>query len=199
MDKNKLNKQFILGSGSKRRLELLNQMGVKPDLILSPNINEKIFSNELPRKYVQRMSTEKNIVFQPKYSQSIILTADTIVSLGRRILPKTIDINTAEECLNLISGRRHKVFTSFAIHSPKNSLKINTVQSIVKFKRLHPDEISYYLESNEWQGKAGGYAIQGIASSFVNFISGSYSNIVGLPLAELYRALISIGFKFKND
>ena len=199
MDKNKLNKQFILGSGSKRRLKLLNQIGVKPDLILSPNINEKIFSNELPRKYVQRMSTEKNIVFQPKYSQSIILTADTIVCLGRRILPKTIDIDTAEECLNLISGRRHKVFTSFALHSPNSSLKTNTIQSIVKFKRLHPDEIRYYLESKEWEGKAGGYAIQGIAASFINFISGSYSNVVGLPLAELYRALISIGFKFKND
>ena len=194
-----MNKQFILGSGSKRRLELLNQIGVKPDLILSPNINENIFFKELPRKYVQRMSIEKNLVFQPEYSQSIILTADTIVSLGRRILPKTIDINTAEECLNLISGRRHKVFTSFAIHSPKNSLKINTVQSIVKFKRLHPDEISYYLASNEWEGKAGGYAIQGIAASFINFISGSYSNIVGLPLAELYRLLISIGYNFKND
>ena len=199
MDKNKLNKQFILGSGSKRRLKLLNQIGVKPDLILSPNINEKIFSKELPRKYVQRMSIQKNMVFQQKYSQSIILTADTIVSLGRRILPKTIDINTAEECLNLISGRRHKVFTSFVLYSPNNSLRINTIQSIVKFKRLHPDEISYYLASKEWEGKAGGYAIQGIAASFINFISGSYSNIVGLPLAELYRALISIGFKFKND
>ena len=199
MDKNKLNKQFILGSGSKRRLELLNQIGIKPDLILSPNINEKIFSNELPRKYVQRMSTEKNIVFQAKYSQSIILTADTIVSLGRRILPKTIDIDTAEECLNLISGRRHKVFTSFVLHSPNNSLRTNTIQSIVKFKRLHPNEIKYYLDSKEWEGKAGGYAIQGIAASFINFISGSYSNVVGLPLAELYRALISIGFKFKND
>ncbi len=199
MDKNKLNKQFILGSSSKRRLELLSQIGVKPDLILSPNIDEKIFSKELPRKYVQRMSIEKNIVFQQKYSQSIILTADTIVSLGRRILPKTIDINTAEEYLNLISGRRHKVFTSFALHSPNNSLRINTVQSIVKFKRLHHDEISYYLASKEWDGKAGGYAIQGFASSFINFISGSYSNIVGLPLAELYRALMSIGFKFKNE
>ena len=199
MDKNKLSKRFILGSGSKRRLELLYQIGVKPDLILSPNIDEKIFAKELPRKYVQRMSLEKNIVFQQEYSESIILTADTIVSVGRRILPKTTDVNTAEKCLNLISGRRHKVFTSFVLYSPNNSLRINTIQSIVKFKRLHSDEISYYLASKEWKGKAGGYAIQGIAASFVNFISGSYSNVVGLPLAELYRALISIGFKFKND
>ena len=199
MDLTKLNKHFILGSSSIRRLELLNQIAVKPDLILSPNIDEKIFSRELPRAYVERMSIEKNRVFQQKYFESIILTADTVVSVGRRILPKTMDINTAEKCLQLISGRRHKVFTSFTLYTPHNSLKTKTIKSIIKFKRLHPDEISYYLSSKEWEGKAGGYAIQGIAASFINFISGSYSNIVGLPLAELYRTLISIGYKFKND
>ena len=199
MDKTKLNKHFILASSSKRRLELLSQIGVIPDLILSPNIEEKILSKEPPRIYVERMSLEKNRVFQQEYSQSIILTADTVVSVGRRILPKAMDINTAKECLKLISGRRHKVFTSFTLHTPHNSLKTKTIQSIIKFKRLHPDEMSYYLASKEWKGKAGGYAIQGIAASFINFISGSYSNVVGLPLAELYRTLISIGYKFKND
>ena len=199
MDKTKLNKHFILGSSSQRRLELLSQIGVKPDLILSPNIDEKIFSRELPRKYVERMSLEKNRVFQPKFPDSIILTADTVVSVGRRILPKTMDINKAEECLKLISGRRHKVFTSFTLHTPNNSLKTKTIESIIKFKRLHHYEISYYLASKEWKGKAGGDAIQGIAASFINFISGSYSNVGGLPLAELYRALISIGYNFKND
>ena len=199
MDKTKLNKHFILASSSKRRLELLSQIGVKPDLILSPNIDEKIFSKELPHIYVKRMSLEKNRVFQPKYPESIILTADTLVSVGRRILPKTMDINKAEECLKLISGRRHNVFTSFTLYTPNNSLKTKTIKSIIKFKRLHPDEISYYLSSGEWEGKAGGYAIQGIAASFINFISGSYSNVVGLPLAELYRLLVSIGYNFKND
>ena len=199
MDKTKLNKHFILGSSSQRRVELLCQIGVKPDLILSPDINEKIYSNELPRKYVERMSLEKNKVFRKEYSRSIILTADTVVSLGIRILPKTMDANTAEKCLKLISGRRHKVFTSFTLYTPNKLLKTKTIQSIVKFKRLHPDEISYYLASNEWQGKAAGYAIQGIAASFVNFISGSYSNVVGLPLAELYGSLKSIGYKFKNE
>ena len=198
MDLTKLNKHFILGSSSIRRLELLNQIGVKPDLILSPNIDEKIFSKELPRLYVERMSIEKNKVFQQKYYESTILTADTVVSVGRRILPKTMDINTAEKCLQLISGRRHKVFTSFTLYTPHYSIKTNTTQSIIKFKRLHRDEISYYLASKEWKGKAGGYAIQGIAASFINFISGSYSNVVGLPLAELYRALTSIGYKLKN-
>ena len=199
MDKTKLNKHFILASSSKRRLELLSQIGIKPDLILSPNIDENIFSKELPRIYVERMSLEKNRVFQQKYHESIILTADTVVSVGRRILPKTMDINTAEKCLKLISGRRHKVFTSFTLHSPNNPLKTKTIQSIIKFKRLHPDEISYYLATKEWEGKAGGYAIQGIAASFINFISGSYSNVVGLPLAELYRVLVSIGYNFEND
>ena len=194
-----MNKNFILGSGSERRLQLLQQIGIKPDLILIPNINEKVFSKELPRKYVQRMSLEKNKVFQTKYSQSIVLTADTIVSVGRRVLPKAMDIKTAEQCLRLISGRRHKVFTSFTLYSPNNSLKIKTIQSIIKFKRLHSDEINYYLASKEWKGKAGGYAIQGIAASFINFISGSYSNVVGLPLAELYASLLSIGYKFHND
>ena len=194
-----MNKNFILGSGSERRLQLLKQIGIKPDLILIPNINEKVFSKELPRKYVQRMSLEKNKVFQTKYSQSIVLTADTIVSVGRRVLPKTMDIKTAEQCLRLISGRRHKVLTSFTLYSPNNSLKIKTIQSIIKFKRLHSDEINYYLASKEWKGKAGGYAIQGIAASFINFISGSYSNVVGLPLAELYASLLSIGYKFHND
>jgi septum formation protein len=199
MDKTKLNKHFILASSSKRRLDLLGQIGVKPDLILSPNIEEKILYKELPRKYVERMSLEKNRVFQQEYSQSIILTADTVVSVGKRILPKAMDIKSAEECLKLISGRRHKVFTSFTLYTPNNSLKTKTIQSIIKFKRLHPDEMIYYLASKEWEGKAGGYAIQGIASSFINFISGSYSNVVGLPLAELYRTLTSIGYKFKND
>ena len=198
MDKTKLNKHFILASSSKRRLELLSQIGVKPDLILSPNIDETIFYKEHPQIYVKRMSLEKNRVFQPKYPESIILTADTVVSIGRRILPKTMDINKAEECLKLISGRRHKVLTSFTIYTPNNPLKTKTIESIIKFKRLHPDEISYYLASKEWKGKAGGYAIQGIAASFINFISGSYSNVVGLPLAELYRLLISIGYNFKK-
>ena len=199
MYKTKLNEHFILGSSSVRRLELLNQIGIKPDLVLSPNIDEKIFSKELPRKYVKRMSLEKNKVFQQKHPQSVILTADTVVSVGRRILPKTLDINAAEECLKLISGKRHKVFTSFTVYAPNNTLKTKTIQSIIKFKRLHADEISFYLASKEWEGKSGGYAIQGIAASFINFISGSYSNVVGLPLAELYRVLISIGFNFNND
>ena len=194
-----VNKQFILGSQSQRRLELLNQIGVKPDLILNPNINEIKKINELPLNYVKRMAVEKNEIFQAEYSDSIILTADTVVSVGRRILPKTVDIKAAEECLKLISGRRHKVFTSFVLTAPKVSIKVKTIQSIVKFKRLTQEEINYYLLSNEWEGKAGGYAIQGKAASFINFLSGSYSNVVGLPLAELYRMLISIGYKFNND
>ena len=105
----------------------------------------------------------------------------------------------AKECLQLISGRRHKVLTSFALYSPDFPLKVKIIKSTVKFKRLHPDELDYYLKSKEWEGKAGGYAIQGIAASYINFLSGSYSNVVGLPLAELYRSLLSIGYNFNND
>ena len=198
MDKANCNQHFILGSASPRRLDLLKQIGIKPNLVISPNIDETSLKKELPLHYVKRMAVEKNLTFHPDYSNSIILTADTVVSLGRRILPKTNDISMAEDCLKMISGRRHKVLTSFAIHSPEKTLKVKTVVSIVKFKRLHDEEIKYYLGTNEWHGKAGGYAIQGVAASFINFLSGSYSNVMGLPLAELYRALLSIGYQFNN-
>ena len=199
MDNPKINKHFILGSGSKRRSDLLKQIGVNLDLVLPPEINEIIKPKELPINYVKRMAIEKNIIFQDQHKQSIILTADTIVSLGRRVLPKAINKEIAVSCLKQLSGRRHKVYTSFAISTPNNILRTKTVQSIVKFKRLDVKEILYYLDSNEWEGKAGGYAIQGVAASFINFISGSYSNIVGLPLAEVYRMLLSVGYEFRND
>ena len=168
-------------------------------MVLPPEINEIIKPKELPINYVKRMAIEKNIIFQDQHKQSIILTADTIVSLGRRVLPKAINKEIAVSCLKQLSGRRHKVYTSFAISTPNNILRTKTVQSIVKFKRLDAKEILYYLDSNEWEGKAGGYAIQGVAASFINFISGSYSNIVGLPLAEVYRILLSVGYDFRND
>jgi septum formation protein len=196
---NKFNQNFILASGSARRIALLEQIGITPDLIVTPNIDEKINLKELPIDYVKRMANEKNIIFQANYPKSIILSADTIVTIGRRILPKAINIQIAEACLKKLSGRRHKVYTSFALSSPNNRIRIKTVQSIVKFKRLDKNEIARYINSNEWQDKAGGYAIQGMAASLINFISGSYSNIVGLPLAELYRTLVSIDYKFNND
>ena len=196
---NKFNQNFILASRSARRIALLEQIGITPDLIVTPNIDEKINLKELPIDYVKRMANEKNIIFQANYPKSIILSADTIVTIGRRILPKAINIQIAEACLKKLSGRRHKVYTSFALSSPNNRIRIKTVQSIVKFKRLDKNEIARYINSNEWQDKAGGYAIQGMAASLINFISGSYSNIVGLPLAELYRTLVSIDYKFNND
>ena len=199
MSKNYTNKHFILASGSPRRSDLLEQIGIKPDLILSPNIDEALELKELPLTYVKRLALKKNIVFRNKYPNSIILSADTIVSTGRMILPKAENIVMAEMCLRKLSGRRHKVYTSFVLSEPNNISKTKTVQSIVKFKRLDEKEILSYLRTNEWEGKAGGYAIQGFASSFTNFISGSYSNIVGLPLAELYRMLISIGYKFEDE
>ena len=199
MNKSNVNKHFILGSGSSRRIDLLRQIGIYPDLILKPNINEASHPNELPLNYVKRIAVEKNKIFQKEYPQSIILTADTVVSVGRRILHKATEAKHAEEYLKLISGRRHKVLTCFCLFSPNNKLKIKTVQSVVKFKRLDSKEISYYLASNEWKGKAGAYGIQGFAASFISFLSGSYSNVVGMPLAELYRMLLSIGYELGND
>ena len=130
---------------------------------------------------------------------SLILTADTIVHVGRRILNKTSELKEAESFLKILSGRRHKVTTAFIISSPSYKGKLNLVSSIVKFKRLTLQEINFYLKTNEWKGKAGGYGVQGMASRYINFISGSYSNIVGLPLADVYRKLIAAGFIKINE
>ena len=189
--KNKIN--FVLGSSSPRRKLILIQSGIKPDIIFSPNIKEDVLKNELPLMYVKRMAKEKMDIVKDKYPESIILTADTIVYVGRRILPKTMDYDEAKFCLNLLSGRRHKVTTAFNVSGPQFVGKTRYVSSIVKFKRLSYQEITFYLDSLEWQGKAGGYAIQGLASRYIDFISGSYTNVVGLPLAEVYRTLISSG------
>ena len=127
MNKFNLNNQFVLGSASPRRLDLLNQIGINPDLVDAPNIDETNLKKELPLNYVKRMAIEKSLILQPKYKNSIIITADTVVALGRRILPKTTDVKMAEDCLRMISGRRHKVLTSFALYSPNKTIKVKTV------------------------------------------------------------------------
>ena len=190
---------FILGSSSPRRLELLAQIGIIPNQIVSPKIEEKILKNELPLSYVKRIVTKKMSKVRKENPTSLILTADTIVHVGRRILNKTSELKEAESFLKILSGRRHKVTTAFIISSPSYKGKLNLVSSIVKFKRLTLQEIDFYLRTNEWKGKAGGYAVQGMASRYINFISGSYSNIVGLPLADVYRKLIAAGFIKINE
>ncbi|NEK22317.1 septum formation protein Maf [Sulfitobacter sp. JBTF-M27] len=183
---------FILGSGSPRRLELLAQIGVVPDAVRAPNIDETPLTGELPRPYCARMAREK-VAAVPAGPDDIVLCADTTVALGRRILGKPSDVNEAEAFLRMMSGRRHKVVTAVAVKRG-NIFWERDVQSSVKMKVLSDAEIKPYLASNDWQGKAGGYGIQGPAGAFIPWISGSFTAIVGLPLAETANLLTAAGY-----
>ena len=178
---------------SKARLELLESVGISPDKILNTNIDETPKKSEKPLDYVSRIALEKNKAVKKKKLE-IVLTADTVVALGRRIIQKPNDKEEALYFLNLLSGRRHKVYTSICIFSNEKYYQKN-VTTTLKMKRLSEDEKKCYLLSDEWKGKAGGYSIQGAASYFFPFISGSYSNVVGLPLTETVGMLHGIGFK----
>ena len=184
---------LILASASKARLELLESVGISPDKILNTNIDETPKKSEKPLDYVSRIALEKNKSVKKKKIE-IVLTADTVVALGRRILQKPNDEEEALHFLNLLSGRRHKVYTSICIFYKEKYYQKN-VKTTLKMKRLSDDEKKCYLLTDEWKGKAGGYSIQGAASYFFPFISGSYSNVVGLPLTETVGMLLGIGFK----
>ncbi len=184
--------KFILGSGSPRRLELLAQIGVVPDDIRAPDIDETPIKAELPRPYCTRMAREKVAAVEAG-ADDIVLCADTTVALGRRILGKPADADEAEAFLRLMSGRRHKVVTAVAVRRG-DKLWRRDVQSTVKMKVLSDAEIKAYLASGDWQGKAGGYGIQGPAAAFIPWISGSYTAIVGLPVAETANLLIAAGY-----
>lgn len=183
---------FILGSGSPRRKELLAQIGVVPDAIRAPDIDETPLKAELPRPYCARMAREKVAAVEAE-RDDIVLCADTTVALGRRILGKPEDAEEAAKFLHLMSGRRHKVITAVAV---KRGDKIwqRDVQSTVKLKSLSDTELRAYLATNDWQGKAGGYGIQGPAGALIPWISGSFSAIVGLPLAETANLLRAAGY-----
>ena len=191
---NSNNSKFILGSSSPRRLELLKQINLFPDQIIKPEINETPKDKELPIFYVKRMAREKMKVIQKNFPNDLILTADTIVYVGRRIIDKTDEKSKAIKFLELLSGRRHRVSTAFNLYCKDKIDSLRVVTSIVKMKRLTEIEIKSYIESDEWKGKAGAYGIQGSAEKFIQFISGSYTNIVGLPLNQVYGSLNSIGF-----
>jgi len=184
---------LILASASKARLELLKSVGISPEKIISTDINEKPKKNEKPLDYVFRIALEKNKAVK-KNSSEIVLSADTIVAVGRRILLKPNNIDEASSFLSLLSGRRHRVHTSICIFCNHKFYQKN-ITTILKMKRLSEEEKKSYLESQEWRGKAGGYSIQGAASYFFPFISGSYSNVVGLPLTETINLLNGLGFK----
>ena len=191
---NTKNLKFILGSSSPRRLELLKQINSYPNEIFKPEINEDPQKKELPILYVKRMAREKMDVVKTKFPNDLILTADTIVYVGRRIIDKTNEKAKAIKFLELLSGRRHRVSTAFNLYCRDKIDSLRVVTSVVKMKRLTDNEIKSYIETNEWKGKAGAYGIQGSAEKFIQFISGSYTNIVGLPLNQVYGSLNSIGY-----
>jgi len=184
--------KLILGSGSPRRKELLAQIGVVADAIRPPDIDETPQKAELPRPYCARMAREKAeaVVAAP---DEIVLCADTTVALGRRILGKPEDVAEAERFLRQLSGRRHRVITSVAVKKGE-TLWERDVVTTVKMKRLSDSEIAGYLATNDWQGKAGGYAIQGPAGALIPWIQGSFTGVVGLPLSETAALLQAAGY-----
>ncbi len=183
---------LVLASASPRRLALLAQIGIVPDRIVSPDIDETPLRDEPPRAHAQRMARAKaDAVAAPT---SYVLAADTVVAAGSRILPKAETEEQARRCLALLSGRRHRVATAVVLLAPDGRRSERLVQSVVGFARLTERQIAAYLASGEWQGKAGGYAIQGHAAAFIRFISGSHSNVVGLPLFETAQLLRGLGW-----
>lgn len=185
---------FVLASASPRRRDLLAQMGIIPTKIHPADLDETPLPDELPRVYAERLAIEKARAVEGAFSGSIILAADTVVAVGRRILPKTEDEASARECLELLSGRAHKVLTAIAVIAADGSLSRRVVVTRVKMKRLTEEEIAVYLASGEWNGKAGGYGIQGMASAFISDLSGSYTAVVGLPLFETRNLLMGAGY-----
>ena len=189
--------KLILGSGSPRRLELLAQIGLTPDDIRAPDIDETPLKAELPRPYCARMAREKVAAVQAS-GDEVVLCADTTVALGRRIMGKPADAGQAAEFLLALSGRRHRVITAVAVKKGERIWERDVVTN-VKMKRLSDIELNSYLATNDWQGKAGGYAIQGPASAFIPWISGSFSAVVGLPLAESAAMLAAAGYPVYGD
>lgn len=182
---------LVLASASPRRLDLLRQVGLEPATIDPADIDETPHARELPRAYALRMARAKLDVVRARHAGALVLAADSVVVCGRRILPKTEVEAEARDCLTRMSGRRHRVLGGVAVAGLDGKVWTRLVETVVRFKRLETAEIDAYLASGEWQGKAGGYAIQGRAAAFVAFISGSYSNVVGLPLFETMALLKS--------
>jgi len=195
--------KLVLASGSPRRLSLINQAGIEPDLLLPADVNEMPLKGELPRSCANRLARAKAdaaltaVRSDEDLKGAFILAADTVVAVGRRILPKAELVDEASQCLRLLSGRNHRVYTAICIVTPKESFRQRLIETKVRFKRLNEEDISTYIGSGEWRGKAGGYAVQGIAGSFVVKMVGSYTNIVGLPLYETVSLLGGEGFPIR--
>lgn len=186
-------KELILASASDRRYQLLNQIGCAPDLVIPADVNEARLIGESPRELVTRLAFLKGEKIFRDHKEAVIVAADTTVALGRRVVGKPRDAAEAEAFLTMLSGRNHRVYTSIYIRYGRSNRQ-RCIQTRVKFKKLTTLEISNYLDSGEWEGKAGGYAIQGKASAFIISIVGSYTNVVGLPLYETYTMLSGVGY-----
>ncbi len=192
--------KLILASASVRRLELLQQIGIDPDALIPADLDETPNRGELPRVLAARLAGEKaaaaaKIAAQrPELEGAFVLAADTVVAVGRRILPKCEIVDEAAQCLRLLSGRVHRVYSGITLITPKGGYRRRLVETRVRFKRFSTDEVEAYLASGEWRGKAGGYAIQGLAGAFVVKIVGSYTCVVGLPLYETLSLLAGEGF-----
>ena len=184
--------KLILGSGSPRRLEILAQIGVTPHAVRPPDIDENPMNGEVPRDYVNRIAQTKAEAVKIAMNE-VLLCADTTVALGRRIMGKPNDAGEAAAFLHALSGRRHKVITAVAIKRG-NRIWQKDVQTTVTMKRLSDTEVNWYLASGDWQGKAGGYAIQGPASAFIPWINGSFHAVMGLPLPETVGLLTAAGY-----
>ena len=189
--------ELVLASASPRRSDLLKQIGLENFLADAADVDETIKKLEAPKNYAVRLALEKAETVRRRHSRCFVLAADTVVTCGTRIIDKPASKNQAEKCLRRLSGRSHKVLGAFVVIGADNQYVKRLVISSVTFKRLDEKEISNYLASGEWIGKAGGYAIQGRGAAFIKKIQGSYSNVVGLPIHEVYNALKGLGFKYK--
>jgi septum formation protein len=193
-------RQFVLASGSPRRLTLLNQIGLDPDALRPASIDETPKRGEMPRTLVTRLARAKaeaardQVADDPELADAYVLAADTVVAVGRRILAKPRFVEEAIASIELLSGRAHRVLTGVCLITPDDKVRMRIVETRVRFKRLSQAEMEAYIASREWRGKAGGYAIQGLAGCFVQKIVGSYTNVVGLPLMEVCTLLSGEGF-----
>ncbi len=192
--------KLVLASGSPRRVSLINQAGIEPDALRPAQLDETPKRGELPRVCANRLARAKaeaaiaGVGVDDETYGAYVLAADTIVAVGRRILPKAELIDEAAQCLRLLSGRNHRVYTALCLVTPKGKFRQRVVQTRVRFKRLSREDIEAYLASGEWRGKAGGYAAQGLAGSFIVKLVGSYTNVVGLPLYETVSMLGGEGY-----
>ena len=196
--------RLVLASASPRRLALLQQVGIEPDALLPADVDETPRKSETPRELARRLARDKLDVAgdaarrRDDMRQAFVISADTVVAVGRRVLPKAEVADEAADCLRLLSGRQHRVYTAVCVLSPKGSRRERLVETRVRFKRLSGREIDAYIASEEWRGKAGGYAIQGLAAAFVVKLVGSHSGVIGLPLYETLSLLEGEGFPVRE-